>query len=47
MDEKILIRNRLVHLYWNLDNKEVYRILKEKLEDFEKFKRCVIDYLNK
>ncbi len=30
-------RNRLVHVYWKIDDKQVYHILCTKLEDIERF----------
>jgi uncharacterized protein YutE (UPF0331/DUF86 family) len=36
-------RNRLVHLYWTVDKKEIYKILQDNLSDFEKF----LEYLGK
>jgi len=30
-------RNLLVHLYWKVDNKKVYRILKEDVEDIKDY----------
>ncbi len=30
-------RNRLVHLYWKIDPKEILSVIKEDLGDFEKF----------
>ena len=30
-------RNRLVHIYWEVDESELYRILQEKLGDLDKF----------
>ncbi len=30
-------RNRLVHIYWEIDNKELRKILKTNLQDIEKF----------
>lgn len=30
-------RNRLVHYYWNVDEREIYTILRTRLGDFEKF----------
>jgi len=36
-------RNRLVHLYWELDERQVYDILQNRLVDFKKF----LDYLAK
>jgi len=38
-------RNRLVHLYWKVDNQEVYRILTTRLDDLERFIRDIGQYL--
>lgn len=40
-------RNVLVHLYWEIDRKEIYRMLQKNLEDFVLFQRCVVDFLKK
>lgn len=40
-------RNRLVHLYWEVDVETVYKILQENLVDFEKFQQIIVDYFNK
>jgi uncharacterized protein YutE (UPF0331/DUF86 family) len=40
-------RNRLVHLYWDLDAEATYRILQENIDDLKKFEGVVVDYLNK
>jgi len=34
-------RNRLVHIYWNVDDKAVYEILQSDLDDFDKFLKAV------
>ena len=34
-------RNRLVHLYWELDDRQLYDILQNRLDDFKKF----LDYI--
>ncbi len=34
-------RNLLVHLYWKVDNREVYRILRENLNDFTEFREAI------
>jgi uncharacterized protein YutE (UPF0331/DUF86 family) len=39
-------RNRLVHMYWEIDKETLYGILQEDLDDFEEFRRKVVDYLN-
>ncbi len=38
-------RNRLVHVYWEVDTPRVYNIIQTKLGDFEKFKRCILEFL--
>ena len=40
-------RNRLVHLYWEIDQDTVYRFLQNDLDDFKRFQQSVVDYLNK
>ncbi len=34
-------RNRLVHLYWEVDDEVLYDILTTELNDFERFKQCI------
>ncbi len=38
-------RNRLVHLYWEVEKDKVYEIIKDNLEDFSIFQERVIGYL--
>jgi uncharacterized protein YutE (UPF0331/DUF86 family) len=38
-------RNRLVHLYWELDEKAVYQILQDHITDLKQFKHVVVDYM--
>ncbi|MDL1971999.1 MAG: DUF86 domain-containing protein [Deltaproteobacteria bacterium] len=38
-------RNRLIHLYWEVDNKQVYKILQTCLDDFGRFLQAIADYL--
>ena len=40
-------RNRLVHLYWELDKEMIYEFIQENLEDFKMFEKKVVDYLSK
>ncbi|MCD6408339.1 DUF86 domain-containing protein, partial [bacterium] len=35
-------RNLLVHLYWKVDNKRVFRIIKENLEDIKEFLNIIL-----
>ena len=39
-------RNRLVHIYWEIDREDLYRILQEDVGDFKEFQNRVVDYLN-
>ena len=45
--EMAKFRNRLVHLYWDLDPEATYRILHENIDDLKKFQDVVVDFLNK
>jgi len=38
-------RNRLVHLYWEVDNKLLIEILKENISDFENYLRQIGNFL--
>ena len=38
-------RNRLVHLYWEVDDREVYRILTTRLGDLERFLKGIGQYI--
>lgn len=38
-------RNRLVHLYWEVDDGEVYRILTTRLDDLERFLKEIGQYI--
>jgi len=40
-------RNRLVHLYWEVDNRTVYRILQENLGDFERYISYIVDFIQR
>ncbi len=39
------MRNRLVHLYWEVDAATVYKTLHDNLGDFDRFKAAVYTYL--
>ena len=39
-------RNRLVHLYWDVDAITIYRILQENLGDFERFMNDILNYFS-
>ncbi len=38
-------RNRLVHLYWEVDDEQVYDILQHRLADFDQFQRDMAAFL--
>jgi uncharacterized protein YutE (UPF0331/DUF86 family) len=38
-------RNRLVHLYWEVDDARIYKILEENLGDFIKFIKLIAGFL--
>jgi uncharacterized protein YutE (UPF0331/DUF86 family) len=38
-------RNRLVHLYWDVDDRHLYEILQTRVEDFKKFVDSVARFL--
>jgi len=38
-------RNRLVHLYWDLDDARIHKILAEHLEDFKKYIDAIAGFL--
>lgn len=40
-------RNKLVHLYWKIDDSEVYDGLKNNIETFEKFESGIQKYLKR
>ena len=40
-------RNRLVHLYWEIECQMVYRIIQDNLDDFKLFQEKVVAFLKK
>lgn len=39
-------RNRLVHLYWEVDDSQIYDILQSRLADFKKFLNSIAKFLD-
>lgn len=39
-------RNRLVHLYWEVDDKQVHHILQNRLTDFKRFLDSIASFLD-
>lgn len=40
-------RNRLVHLYWDIDPESIYEFLQDNLNDFKLFQEAVVEFLRK
>ena len=38
-------RNRLVHMYWDIDYSQIYEILSENLKDLDEFSQVVSTWL--
>ncbi len=38
-------RNRLVHMYNQVDKNEIYQILQNRLDDFDTFVNAIMDYV--
>lgn len=38
-------RNLLVHLYWKVEDDEVWRIIREDIQDFDEYLRAIGRYL--
>lgn len=45
MSRMARFRNLLVHLYWKVDDREVHRVLRDNLGDFDSYLRAVGRYL--
>ena len=44
--QMVSFRNRVVHLYWEVDDVIVYEILQNNLGDFATFAHHILDFLN-
>lgn len=38
-------RNRLVHLYWEVDDQQLYEILQDRLDDFKRLLDSIVEFL--
>jgi uncharacterized protein YutE (UPF0331/DUF86 family) len=43
--QMVSFRNRVVHLYWDVDDATVYRILRENLGDFETYVGYILSFV--
>ena len=41
------LRNILVHLYWDIDYHQLYKIVTRELEDFDQFAQCIQEYVER
>ena len=39
-------RNRLVHMYWDIDKELVHKYVMDNIEDFRLFQEKIVEYLN-
>jgi uncharacterized protein YutE (UPF0331/DUF86 family) len=46
LKEMAKFRNRLTHLYWEVDNEQVYTILHSRLNDFKEFLDSISAFLH-
>lgn len=44
--QMVSFRNRVVHLYWDVDDSFVYDILKQNLVDFDTYVSHILDFVN-
>ena len=45
--EMVSFRNRVVHLYWDVDDEVVYSIVQNNLNDFDRFAALIADHLER
>ena len=45
LTDMVKFRNRLTHLYWEVDDEQVYEILRTRLEDFKSFEDRIAVFL--
>jgi uncharacterized protein YutE (UPF0331/DUF86 family) len=41
MSKMARFRNLLVHLYWRVDDREVFRVMSEHLDDFDQYMSAI------
>ncbi|MBI5235587.1 MAG: DUF86 domain-containing protein [Deltaproteobacteria bacterium] len=45
LEKMAKFRNLIVHLYWKVDNADVYKILKNNMDDFDIIKKALSKYM--
>jgi len=43
----VRLRNQLVHVYWDIDTRRVYRVITKQLDAFDQFSEQVLRYLDR
>ena len=43
--QMVQFRNRLVHLYWDVDSEVIHELLQRNLTDFDTFAKHILDYM--
>lgn len=46
LKKMVKFRNRLVHLYWEVDDRQVHEIIRCRLDDFKRFLDCLSNFLD-
>lgn len=44
--QMVSFRNRVVHLYWDVDDQTVYEIVQNNLRDFDNYVKYILDYVD-
>jgi uncharacterized protein YutE (UPF0331/DUF86 family) len=47
LKEMAKFRNRLVHIYWEVDDEVIFDILNEDIQDFKKFVKMFMEFISK
>lgn len=47
LKKMVRFRNRIVHIYWDVDLEAVYKILQGRIGDFEQFEIAVLDFVTR
>jgi uncharacterized protein YutE (UPF0331/DUF86 family) len=43
--QMVSFRNRMVHLYWDVDDRVAYRVVQDNLVDLDRFASVIVEYL--
>jgi uncharacterized protein YutE (UPF0331/DUF86 family) len=45
--QMVSFRNRMVHLYWDVDDRVAYRVVQDNLVDLDRFASVIVEYLTR